>query len=313
MLEDMYPEMHKAEADGIKHHLIAPSCWTFDKTATDLINNTEVTSATVKSIRLPFDAMFIDCPDPDPEDDLTLAPVDFGLLVNEIVIDDDADPGTGTNGEAVFVIDEPNAFQIIAMFPGNGGVGVLQYCIVLPYADLDRIDEWHTKEKGKYGINWAYDSTEIGPSVRELTPGYIFDNEEHLSDMQAIMGSLLLFLIKSMVILSCINADIKELPTPKYANRKRKKQKLYEHPMYRTLHLKGVKSNNTRGGLEPKGLEPTKASPRVHWTRGHIKNVPTKKGYIRKWIKPYISGGKGKGPDGHNEPTPLLPEVVLEK
>ncbi|PNV83386.1 MAG: hypothetical protein C0610_17150, partial [Desulfobacteraceae bacterium] len=169
--------------------------------------------------------------------------------------------------------------------------------IVFTYEMLNTMEEWYFISDD-LSLNLG-----IGgpgqPSVTAALPMF----EDTVSDMDSETAEIIM---KDMAdelrvafgmlgILSCSNAPIEKVAPPAKLNKKREKAGKAPIPTYRTLHVTDhtSRSNGSSGGSH--------SSPRTHWRRGHIRNQPTAKGVIRKWIKPTIIGG-GDAPK---------PEVVL--
>lgn len=95
----------------------------------------------------------------------------------------------------------------------------------------------------------------------------------------------LFFLAQTLNVITCSNAPIEKIKAPKHLNKKRARKGKQLIPEYRTLKITPSESDVIRGGGGSSGTRAT------HWRRGHIRNQPTAKGIVRKWIKPTIVGG----------------------
>lgn len=158
--------------------------------------------------------------------------------------------------------------------------------LVFDYAHLNRMDEWYVTDGEEIKIAIGGEGQ---PRITASLPMY----DEIMDEM---VGEQVEILMKDMAdemrmafgmlgILSCSNAPIEKIAPPAKLNKKRVKSGKAPIPTYRTLHISDHTSRGTGGS---KGSH---ASPKAHWRRGHIRNQPTAKGIIRKWIKPTIIGG----------------------
>ena len=84
-------------------------------------------------------------------------------------------------------------------------------------------------------------------------------------------------------ILTCDNVPVIERAPSRLKQQRRKKQKKRPLPTYRTLH---ISDHLTLPGKGHGGGGAGEVAP--HWRRGHIRNQPTAKGPIKKWIAPQI-------------------------
>lgn len=160
--------------------------------------------------------------------------------------------------------------------------------MVFDYEMLENMDNWYKVDKETNSLSLAMG----GPGEPKVTASLPMFEEtvNNLPDHEAEhlvkdMADEMRMAFGMLGILSCDNAPIEKIAPPAKLNKKRVKSGKSPIPTYRTLHV----TDHTRRGTG--GATGTHASPRAHWRRGHIRNQPTAKGVIRKWIKPTIIGG----------------------
>ena len=159
------------------------------------------------------------------------------------------------------------------------------YALFISYKALSKIES-HFEQINDSEWLIHYDKGGINP-FPWLSFGQLAEKEPSTrrNGMLEELGDDLKIVIGLLAILNCSNAPTTTIPAPKFLNRKRKKKGKVLIPEYRTLHVSAPAATTSRVSLS------STAGPRAtHWRRGHIRNQPTAKGPIRKWIKPCIIG-----------------------
>ena len=159
--------------------------------------------------------------------------------------------------------------------------------LFISYESLNEIESWFRQDNGNVCFKHRPDNAFIPSSLLHEIPAFKKNFEincEELSDeLRVALGFL--------QIINCKNAPIEVVPPSEKLNKKRAKQGRVLTPTYRTLKVSGHVTTG-RTGTGSSGPKKT------HWRRGHIRNQPTAKGIIKKWIKPMIIGaGKADNPE----------------
>ena len=159
--------------------------------------------------------------------------------------------------------------------------------LFVSYKSLNEIESWFRRDNGNICVDARDDNTFFPSSNLFEIPhftNFFQKNCEELSDeLRVALGFL--------QIINCKNAPIEVVPPSEKLNKKRAKQGKILTPTYRTLKVSGHVTTG-RTGTGSSGPKKT------HWRRGHIRNQPTAKGIIKKWIKPMIIGaGKADNPE----------------
>ena len=155
------------------------------------------------------------------------------------------------------------------------------------YESLNKIESWFMRDSGNVYLeptlhNGFFPSSDLY-DLPHFRNGFNTQCEELSDELRIALGFL--------QIINCKNAPIEVVPPSEKLNKKRAKQGRVLTPTYRTLKVSGhvTTGRTSTGSSGPK---------KTHWRRGHIRNQPTAKGIIKKWIKPMIIGaGKADKPE----------------
>lgn len=267
-------------------------CWTISKTAFPLVWNTDITSLDFENQRLPFPTMCIEY-DFDYEH----------VGVSKERLKTIADPAY----KRIIILTEisETQFALISCYQPaykpdiDIDWSISPVTIVFEYKQFDHMEKWLNVNNEQ--LRMAFNTLDgDSPMITCSAPMFqeTFDKftDEELQGIMTDLADEIRMSFGLLGILSCNNAPVKEILPPAKLNKKRVSRGKAPLPTYRTLH---VSDHTVRGGKT--SSDGTHASPKTHWRRGHIRNQPTAKGYIRKWIKPTIVGS-GVAPK---------PEVVL--
>ena len=158
------------------------------------------------------------------------------------------------------------------------------------YESLNKIESWFRRDSGNVYLEPTLNNAFLPSSdlydLPHFRNGFKSQCEELSDELRIALGFL--------QIINCKNAPIEVVPPSEKLNKKRAKQGRELTPTYRTLKVSGhVTTGRTGTG--------SFGSKKTHWRRGHIRNQPTAKGPIKKWIKPMIIGAG----------TADKPEIVL--
>ena len=266
------------------------SHWALSPDAFHLVWHTDIHSADFEGVRLPYESMIVE---------YVFDYQSLGL--------DKLDVGEGRD-------DAPNRFFIMTEMDDSRFVlcsgfklspetdpdlpvrwVLCPICLSIPYTSLENLSAWMTHEKGGFSVNLSGEFCKMHPSMPVYDAAVAEMDDAALRRSTHDMFDEFRMAVGLLAILSCNNAPVREVAPPEKLNRKRAKSGKKQIPVYRTLH---VTSHQERSRTATCG---THASPRTHWRRGHIRNQPTAKGVVRKWIRPMIIGsGKAE-----------LPEIVL--
>jgi len=285
-------ELIRESADMILEILNEGVCWTVTPAAFPLVWKTDIDSLEFEKQRLPFPNMCI-------EYDFDYAFVGKNPL-------NSTDPAISRIVMLTEVTDQ--LFALISAYRPQekhtmGDViiswSVAPVAIVFDYSLFDDMSKWMSTD-GEF-LNMAFNKADgSSPLLAPALPMFeeVFDKftQDELRALVTDLADEIRIAFGLLGILSCKNAPIEKIAPPAKLNKKRVKSGKAEIPMYRTLHISDHTTRQKSGQSDG-----THASPRAHWRRGHIRNQPTAKGYVRKWIKPTIVG---------SGPAPK-PEVVL--
>lgn len=270
-------------------------CWSINQDAFPLVWNTDISSLDFENSRLPYPTMCIEYE------------FDYQFLgVTKEKIDKLADAAV----RRVIMLTEvdEDCFALISAYQPedtsmmeNMKVSWMfsPLAMMFSYSSFDDMEKWMKVTPEELSIQFSTRKA-LEPWVVPAAPMFqeAFENmtEAQLQGLMTDMADEIRVAFGLLGILSCNNAPIREILPPAQLNKKRNKRGKSPLPTYRTLHISDhvnrPKTSDSHNGH---------ASPRTHWRRGHIRNQPTAKGYIRKWIKPTIVG-TGDAPK---------PEVVL--
>jgi hypothetical protein len=262
--------------------------WSLNKDAFPLLWHTFPTNDGLKSLRLPypeiiveynFDYESVDCSPPETTETT-------GEARKRIIILTEVIANLYENGPTV------DGFYLLSILKADNNTEEKEWCLspagcFISYESLNTVEDWFVKEgTGSVPVDHLMNRFFVSsgifemPKYFELFPQFC----EELSDEIRVALSFL-------QIINCKNAPIKTILPSEKINKKRAKQGKELVPVYRTLKVTGHTSTGiTRNGST--GLKKT------HWRRGHIRNQPTAKGIIKKWIKPMIIGaGKADKPE----------------
>jgi len=171
------------------------------------------------------------------------------------------------------------------------------------YSDLECISQWYQpqKEGQGYVIHYSQDEEDTGPILSASLPMYDLyfetseDAIENIKEFVNDCADEMRVALGLLGILNCDNAPVEKIPAPAKLNKKRVSRGRVAIPAYRTLHISDHTTRGNKSGVCGTGTK------RAHWRRGHIRNQPTARGYVKKWIKPTIVGGS----------TAPKPDVIL--
>lgn len=272
---------HVAEQLKNNSVLTNRSCWYLTPLVIELIERTEITNESLHEIFPPYDRMALEF---DMRVETKTDRKDIALSICACV-------------DSLNDIEYGEYFGVVIFIKTRGSRwSRLPYEFTIPHSSLAYADNWLSSPDGDLFM-FATSPQQDRPYVSvfdDVTDFHNMDNELRMSFL--IVGEkCLLALLGLMTILRCDNAPTEVIPAPKFLNRKRAKKKKPLIPEYRTLHVTDHTARNSHPATG------TYASPRTHWRRGHIRNQPTAKGIVRRWIKPTIIGGG----------IPSIPEIVV--
>jgi hypothetical protein len=276
--------------------------------AVDFIKNTDCPDNILEGTRLPYPEIVIEWYAGDTYSDSIESHeiISSERLIHMIDIDVMRDLLTIPKDVAL-----PDGFIISAMFKGRDKTGDLGWAInsgsiIVPYSALSDTSKWKDVKNNKLHCSVL----ESGHNIENVAEDEItliascpmyhdrWDGN-HPMQQEALrnMSEELQMALGLLSIFSCDNAPTTVKLPSKLSNQRRKKNKKSLIPSYRTLHI----SSHTVRSSESNPAKSERIGVRAHWRRGHIRNQPTAKGIIRKWIKPMIVSGK----------TAPKPELVL--
>ena len=272
------------ELDDVSSH------WALSPDAFNLVWHTDIHSADFEGVRLPYESMIVEYV------------FDYEALGFDVLA-----VGEGRD-------DAPNRFFILTEVDDSRFVLCSGFklspktdpdlpvrwvlsplCLYIPYTSLENLSSWMTHEEGGFRVDLSSEFCKVLPSMPIFRTPVAEMDDAALRRSTHDMFDEFRMAVGLLAILSCNNAPVREIAPPEKLNRKRAKSGRRQIPTYRTLH---VTSHQERSRTATCG---THASPRTHWRRGHIRNQPTAKGIVRKWIRPTIIGAG----------VPNPPEVVL--
>jgi len=268
-------------------------CWTVSPTAFPLVWNTDVTTLDFENQRLPFPIMCIEYN------------FDYSVLgFSEERIDALQDPAF-QRMLILFEISETEFAMMSCYKPRHNlkevGINwsISPIALVFNYSHITNLQDWFRPngETIEFEFNMPNGkSPRMVPALPMFNDSFDKFTEKEINGLMRDMADEINVSFGLLGILSCGNAPVREILPPAQLNKKRVKNGKHPLPTYRTLHISDhsgrAKNSDSHGGH---------ASPKTHWRRGHIRNQPTAKGYIKKWIRPTIVGS-GVAPK---------PEVVL--
>ena len=150
--------------------------------------------------------------------------------------------------------------------------------------DLDALPSWLEidYETKSLSVNYTDQDEDMGIHVYEwLSAGEIPQEMSQLS--KHVMATVMHFLAKLLALLECSNTPVEVVkPSPLKVQMARKARKPTPRP-YRILKLSASETREAFMMERAKG-----GSVRTHLRRGHIRNVRTARGHVRRWIKPCI-------------------------
>lgn len=272
--------------------------WHIGPAALPLVWNTDLSPELVSNIRLPFSRMSIEYNFDYARlgYDVDVRPGRFAARKRIIVLEESSE---GIELFSVYYVDE----KFAALDPdASVGWTVSLGKLTIPWEAMKDPSVWILEKEQKYVFSNSATST-ARPYVSPSLPSYaaqVRRMSQKQIDMLLRVATTELFdevrvFLGLMCILSCDNAPVERIAPPAKLNKKRARHGKAALPEYRTLH---ITDHTTR---EKRGVVGTHASPVTHWRRGHIRNQPTAKGIVQKWIKPTIVGTG----------TPINREVVL--
>lgn len=268
--------------------------WVLSTSALQFIWNTDIAKTDLTDMRMPFPTMIVEYL------------FDYGALgydTNKIA------PERDLAAERFFIFHENNDTEedSIFMLAGFRLQADKDYnipvrwvfspvALTMTYQSLYQLNDWVKQVEGGFDVI-------LDPAICKVVPSLPVyreaKNDMSAEDLRAATADLFdefKIMINLLAVLSCDNAPVVEIPAPTKLNQKRGRAGKIRLPSYRTLHISNHESQPHRG-------TGTHASPRTHWRRGHIRNQPTAKGTIRRWIKPQIINAGAA--------VPAKPEVVL--
>lgn len=273
-----------------RDHFAEASCWVLPPKALNFVLQTELTEDAVAGMHLPFDKMIVE-------------------------IQHAADPVDAARNPIILFLAEDasgSAMWCHMMVGANREFTTACYDVVIPYYAVDRVSEWVRPHTSTYPGIAAFPYAANSMVMQSAADGYVLNSKappcmlvypspgndlsvDLAAGMVEVLAHAIPTVLQLMAILRCDNAPVAVTQAPPKVNKKRAKKGRILIPAYRTLHITDHTTRSSEGGTC------SGSAKRTHWRRGHIRNQPTAKGIIRKWIRPCIIGA-GK---------PTMPEVVL--
>ena len=273
----------------------ASSHWVLTDKAFPLVWETDISKCAglFDGYKLLFEAMAIEYSFPYGEfglpDD---APLERDTAKKRIAMLTAANDHRGREGFYVHSLFIPDHHKEV--FGPNCNWCVSPASVFICYEHLRKLD-WIDNYSCDLCVNDTY-SPELFPALRMFAHVFGEASKIQRENMASDVIDEIKMAIGFLAVLTCNNAPVRTIDPPAKLNKKRIKHGKAPIPAYRTLHV----SDHRVGGSRGTG---THGSPRTHWRRGHIRNQPTAKGIIRKWIRPMIINAGGE--------TPHYPETVL--
>ena len=279
-------------------------CWSINQDALPMVWHTDISNDSLEGIKLPYPTMVVEYDFDYEALGLTFNGGKQNLAFNQ---QNEYVEGrqrvlqltemTTTNGEEGFLVEiicrtDTEALNFNLFDPSEWGLGACS--VFVPYERLGQVDQWF-RRIGKQGfeINWGKGGIYGLPASSMIEAQMKPDDWEKARNE---MGDDLRVLLGFLQVIACDNAPIEEIPPSAKLNKKRAKRGKPSIPTYRTLRDSARRRSGKRSGVTVVG-----GTKRSHWRRGHIRNQPTAKGYIKKWIRPCIVGAD----------IPDKPEIVL--
>lgn len=156
---------------------------------------------------------------------------------------------------------------------------------MLSQKDISRLPEWLQidYDNKALSINYTDQDDELGVHVLEWKGnGQLPDFESGLA--KHCVATTLHFLTKLLVLLECNNAPV-ELVEPSAL--KKRMARSSRKPIPRSYRILKLTSEERRQSMDM-SRQGSSISVRTHLRRGHIRNVKTARGHVRRWIKPCI-------------------------
>lgn len=151
--------------------------------------------------------------------------------------------------------------------------------------DADCLSDW-------FKINYDTKALEINFTANDYEEGFHYFGMDVDTLIDTRMGNLaknigtnaLHFLLKLMMLMECSNAPTEMVTPSKLKKQIAKKARKPEPRPYRILKL----SSGEHSQAASMGATGLGGTVRTHLRRGHIRNIKTARGHIRRWIKPCI-------------------------
>jgi hypothetical protein len=265
--------------------------WSLSRDAFPLIWHTFPNNDGLEDIRLPYPRMLIEyyfdydeLDIPPPEETEDISPANRRIIsLQEILQENHPDKEIVSDGFLLKSVTEtvPNEKHPIKEWQ------LAPVALFISYKSLNNIESWFTQNNGMVCLDLRDQLTFFPSSDLYSLPHFTEHFETNMEELSDELRVALGFL----QIINCKNAPIEVVPPSEKLNKKRAKQGRVLTPTYRTLKVSGHVTTG-RTGTGSSGPKKT------HWRRGHIRNQPTAKGIIKKWIKPMIIGaGKADNPE----------------
>lgn len=150
--------------------------------------------------------------------------------------------------------------------------------------DADCISDWFNINYETKGleIQFTAQDHEEGVHVVGFKDTVIPEGMSNLA--KNICSNGLHFLLKLMMLMECSNAPVEMVVPSKLKKQIAKQSRKPEPRPYRILKL-SASEHSQAASMGATGLGGT---VRTHLRRGHIRNVKTARGHVRRWIKPCI-------------------------
>jgi len=252
--------------------------WCINDHARDLIMNTTIPDELLPDLQLPFPKMLVEYQAYIDQDLIAQDPMRVASPQRILVIDDD-----GAGGLDVQPLWHDGRKWCAYGFKSRVSRDAIQTA-----------SEWCTRHK-----NYEYEFDIRHPNLPRLVdvvPGYgeaalhyaqQSGRAEALAEVACEILCEVSIVLGLMAVLACDNCPVERVVPSRFKQERRKSQRRRPLPEYRILKL-GTLPTTTEGMGQSGGKK------RPHWRRGHIRNQPTSRGVVRRWIKPVlINAGAG--------------------
>jgi len=258
------------------------SHWVLSSDAFEFVWQTDIHSADFEDVKLPYQVMIVEYRFDYARlgyDTATIgegrsqSPERFFVLIEN-------EDGEGISLVSGFKLDPDIALDDI-LLPELRWV-MSPVAINIKYKFIERLNEWLKPVSGGFDVDMDEKYISLIPALPIFAMiGFQDFPVDKRKEMLTDLFDEVRIALSLLAILSCNNAPVTEIAAPEKLNKKRMKAGKSRIPLYRTLHITSHESRQRHG-------DGTHASPRTHWRRGHIRNQPTAKGIVRKWIRPTI-------------------------